>query len=36
MAMAEAWYNSAEYRPLRDLRMNELTDEGRLVLIAGM
>ena len=36
MAMAEAWYNSAEYQPLRELRMKELTDEGRLVLIAGI
>jgi len=33
MASAEAWYNSAEYRPLRDLRVNELTDGGRVVLL---
>jgi uncharacterized protein (DUF1330 family) len=33
MESAEAWYNSAEYRPLRDLRMSELTDGGRVVLL---
>ena len=33
MASAEAWYHSAEYRPLRELRKNELTDSGRVVLL---
>ena len=33
MESAEAWYNSAEYRPLRDLRIKELTDGGRVVLL---
>jgi uncharacterized protein (DUF1330 family) len=33
MESAQAWYNSAEYRPLRDLRVNELTDGGRVVLL---
>ncbi len=33
MEAAEAWYNSTEYRPLRDLRINELTDSGRVVLL---
>jgi len=36
LAMAESWYNSAEYQPLKDLRINELTDAGRVVLIGGM
>jgi uncharacterized protein (DUF1330 family) len=31
MAAAEAWYNSTEYRPLRDLRKHELTESGRVV-----
>ena len=30
---ANAWYHSAEYRPLRDLRINELTDGGRVMLV---
>ena len=33
MAMAEAWYNSPEYRPLKELRINELTDGGRVLLL---
>ena len=33
MAAAEAWYNSTEYRPLRDLRKHELTESGRVVLL---
>ena len=36
MAMAEDWYNSSEYKPLKDLRINQLTDDGRVVLIGGM
>ncbi|NOT56794.1 MAG: DUF1330 domain-containing protein [Deltaproteobacteria bacterium] len=28
MAVAEAWYNSPEYQPLKDLRINELTEGG--------
>ena len=36
MAAAQAWYNSAEYRPLRDLRIQELTDGGRVLLLEGM
>ena len=31
--MAEAWYASEDYRPLKDLRMNELTDDGRVLLL---
>jgi uncharacterized protein (DUF1330 family) len=33
MQSAEAWYSSAEYRPLRDLRIKELTDGGRVMLL---
>jgi len=33
MEMAEAWYGSEEYKPLKDLRMNELTDAGRVLLL---
>jgi len=33
MEAAEAWYTSAEYRPLRDLRMKELTEGGRVMLL---
>jgi uncharacterized protein (DUF1330 family) len=33
MESAEAWYDSAEYRPLRDLRINQLTDGGRVMLL---
>ena len=35
MEAAQAWYNSPEYQPLRDLRINELTDGGRVVLLEG-
>ena len=33
MEAAEAWYTSPEYRPLRDLRMNELTESGLIMLL---
>ena len=33
LEMAEAWYESGEYKPLKDLRMNELTDDGRVLLL---
>ena len=33
---AQAWYNSAEYQPLRDLRINELTEDGQILLLEGM
>jgi uncharacterized protein (DUF1330 family) len=35
MAVAEAWYNSPEYQPLKDLRINELTEGGALVFVEG-
>jgi uncharacterized protein (DUF1330 family) len=34
-AVAIAWYNSPGYAPLRELRINELTDGGSLVLAEG-
>ncbi|MEI7848119.1 MAG: DUF1330 domain-containing protein [Chloroflexota bacterium] len=36
LEQAQAWYNSAEYQPLRDLRINELTEDGRIMLLEGM
>lgn len=33
MAMAEAWYNSSDYRPLKELRINELTEGGQILLL---
>jgi len=30
---AEAWYTSADYRPLKDLRIQELTEGGRVMLL---
>jgi len=36
MALAEEWYNSDDYAPYRDIRLNELTDSGSLVFIQGM
>jgi uncharacterized protein (DUF1330 family) len=30
------WYNSAEYKPLKELRINELTEGGQILLIEGM
>jgi len=35
MAVAQAWYNSAEYQPLKDLRINELTEGGAAVFVEG-
>ena len=32
MAVAEAWYNSPEYQPMKDLRINELTEGGSSVM----
>jgi uncharacterized protein (DUF1330 family) len=35
MAVAEAWYDSADYEPFKNLRINELTDFGSLVFVEG-
>jgi len=36
METAKAWYDSAEYQPLKELRINELTEGGQILLIEGM
>ncbi len=36
MAMAEAWYDSPEYQPLKHLRIGELTESGQLLLVEGV
>ena len=37
MEAAEGWYNSEEYQPYKNLRINELQSEvGRVVIIPGM
>jgi uncharacterized protein (DUF1330 family) len=37
MEAAEGWYNSKEYQPYKNLRINELqSEEGRVVIIPGM
>ena len=37
MEAAEGWYNSEEYGPHRELRINELQAEtGRVVIVEGM
>jgi uncharacterized protein (DUF1330 family) len=35
-AAATAFYNSPGYTPLRELRINELTDGGSIVLVDGL
>lgn len=35
MQVAQAWYDSAEYRPYRDLRIKELTNGGSVVSVGG-
>jgi uncharacterized protein (DUF1330 family) len=37
MEAAEGWYNSEEYQPYKNIRINELQSEaGRVVIIPGM
>ena len=36
MEMAKNWYNSPEYAPLKELRINELTEGGQILLVEGM
>jgi uncharacterized protein (DUF1330 family) len=36
MEMAQAWYESSEYKPLKELRINELTESGQILLVEGM
>ena len=35
MQIAEDWYNSAEYLPYKELRINELTNRTSLVFLGG-
>jgi len=35
LAMAEAWYGSSDYQPLKDLRINELTERNLVLLVEG-
>lgn len=35
MTTAEAWYESSEYQPLKELRLNQLTEGGSAVFIEG-
>jgi len=34
--MAQAWYDSPEYQPLKALRIDELTEGGQILLIEGV
>ena len=36
MESAEAWYNSADYEPYKNLRLDELTDFTSLVFLEGL
>jgi uncharacterized protein (DUF1330 family) len=36
LEMAQTWYNSAEYQPLQELRLNELTDGGQILMVEGI
>ena len=36
MEMAQTWYNSPEYQPLKEMRIKELTESGQILLIEGM
>ena len=36
LEMARTWYNSSEYKPLKELRINELTESGPILLFEGM
>ncbi|MBT8467804.1 MAG: DUF1330 domain-containing protein [Myxococcales bacterium] len=35
LEVAEQWYHSPEYQPLKELRMNELTEGGPFVMVEG-
>jgi len=36
MEMAQNWYNSPEYAPLKRMRLDELTEDGQILLIEGL
>ena len=33
---AQTWYHSPEYQPLKELRINELTEHGQILLLEGL
>ena len=35
LTTAQAWYDSIEYRPLKDLRIRELTNGGSAIFVEG-
>ncbi len=35
VSVAEKWFNSVEYQPFKDLRINELTNGGTAILVEG-
>jgi uncharacterized protein (DUF1330 family) len=35
MSAAQAWYDSADYEPFKQLRINELTDSNSIVFLEG-
>ncbi|MBL6750262.1 MAG: DUF1330 domain-containing protein [Nevskia sp.] len=35
LAAADAFYNSAEYQPLKSLRVNALTNSGSILIVGG-
>ena len=35
LAAAEEWYNSDEYKPFKEMRLNELADFNSLVFLEG-
>jgi uncharacterized protein (DUF1330 family) len=36
MEMAQNWYNSPEYLPLKRMRLDELTEDGQILLVEGL
>jgi uncharacterized protein (DUF1330 family) len=36
LEMAQSWYSSSEYQPLKELWVNELTEGGQILLLPGM
>jgi uncharacterized protein (DUF1330 family) len=36
LEMAKTWYNSSDYKPLKELRINELTESGQILLVEGL
>ncbi|MEI6479337.1 MAG: DUF1330 domain-containing protein [bacterium] len=34
--VAQTWYNSSEYKPFKELRINEITNYNQILLVEGM